>query len=767
MPVFTASFQCVTLFGQPASAADAQPLLQGQRPFLHLHARRRRPCGPMLISKSPPYPASEETREWEADGQHEHTDELRETTTTMIDGIRTALRSIGEGEISISAYDTSLVALLKRLDGGDGPQFPSTIDWIVQNQLPDGSWGDASFFMMGDRIMSTLACVVALKSWNIHTDKCERGLLFIQENMWRLAHEEEDWMLVGFEIALPSLLDMAKDLDLDIPYDEPALKAIYAERERKLAKIPRDVLHSMPTTLLHSLEGMVDLDWEKLLKLRCLDGSFHCSPASTATAFQQTGDQKCFEYLDGIVKKFNGGVPCIYPLDVYERLWAVDRLTRLGISRHFTSEIEDCLDYIFRNWTPDGLAHTKNCPVKDIDDTAMGFRLLRLYGYQVDPCVLKKFEKDGKFFCLHGESNPSSVTPMYNTYRASQLKFPGDDGVLGRAEVFCRSFLQDRRGSNRMKDKWAIAKDIPGEVEYAMDYPWKASLPRIETRLYLDQYGGSGDVWIGKVLHRMTLFCNDLYLKAAKADFSNFQKECRVELNGLRRWYLRSNLEKFGGTDPQTTLMTSYFLASANIFEANRAAERLGWARVALLADAVSSHFRRIGGPKNSTSNLEELISLVPFDDAYSGSLREAWKQWLMAWTAKESSQESIEGDTAILLVRAIEIFGGRHVLTGQRPDLWEYSQLEQLTSSICCKLSRRVLAQENGESTEKVEEIDQQVDLEMQELTRRVLQGCSAINRLTRETFLHVVKSFCYVAYCSPETIDSHIDKVIFQDVI
>ena len=43
-------------------------------------------------------------------------------------------------------------------------------------------------------------------------------------------------MLVGFEIALPSLLDMAKDLDLDIPYNEPALEAIYAERKRKLAK---------------------------------------------------------------------------------------------------------------------------------------------------------------------------------------------------------------------------------------------------------------------------------------------------------------------------------------------------------------------------------------------------------------------------------------------------------------------------------------------------------------------------------------------------
>ncbi|XP_062196666.1 syn-copalyl diphosphate synthase, chloroplastic-like [Phragmites australis] len=362
MPAFTAALLHVPLLGQPT--AGAQPW---RRPFLHLHARRRS-CGPMLISKSP-YPESGEAYERAVDGRRRHTDEPSETTS-MIDAIRAALRSIGEGESSISAYDMAMVALLKNLDGGDGPQFPSGIDWIIQNQLPDGSWGDDDFFMFSDRIISTLACVVALTSWNIHTDKCERGLLFIQENMWRLADEEEDCMLVGFEIAFPSLLEMAKDLDLDIPYDEPALEAIYAQRNRKLAKIPRDVLHAMPTTLLHIIERMVDLDREKLLKLRCLDGSFRCSPAVTATGLKQTGDKKCFEYLDGIIQKFNGGVPCIYSLDVYERLWAVDRLTRLGISRDFTSEIEDCLDYIYRHWTPEGLGHTKNCPVKDIDDTA-------------------------------------------------------------------------------------------------------------------------------------------------------------------------------------------------------------------------------------------------------------------------------------------------------------------------------------------------------------------------------------------------------------
>ncbi|GJN16536.1 hypothetical protein PR202_gb03537 [Eleusine coracana subsp. coracana] len=565
----------------------------------------------------------------------------------MIGTIRTALRSIGEGEISISAYDTALVSLLGKLDGSDGPLFPSSINWIIQNQLPDGSWGDEAFFMLRDRIISTLACVVALTSWNIHKEKC---LLFIRENMWRLSEEAEDWMLVGFEIAFPSLLDMAKNLGLDIPYHEPALKEIYTQRKRKLAK----------------------------------------------------------------------------------------------------------------HWTPDGLAHTKNCPVKDIDDTAMGFRLLRLHGYHVDPCILKHFEKDGKFFCLQGESNPSSVTPMYNTYRAAQLMFPGDDNVLRRAEVFCRDFLLQRRASNRMKDKWAIAKDILGEVEYAIDFPWKASLPRIETRMYLEQYGGSSDVWIGKVLHRMTLFCNDLYLDAARADFSDFQRNCRVEWDALRMWYFKNNLGSYGG-NPNSAL-TAYFIASATIFEQQRAAERLGWAHTAVLAETVSSYFKRIGGPKNSAENLEELIDLVPFDDA-SGSLREAWKQWLMAWTAK-GTHGPIEGDTALLLVRTIEIFSGRHVSTDQKLNLWEYSQLEQLTSSICCKLSRRVLAQ-NQKRMEKVKDIDREVDSEMQELAWRVLQGCGAINRMTRETFLDVVKSFCYVTYYSQETIDSHINQVIFQDVV
>ena len=72
-------------------------------------------------------------------------------------------------------------------------------------------------------------------------------------------------------------------------------------------RIPREVMHKVPTTLLHSLEGMSDLNWKELQKLQSQDGSFLYSPSSTAFALMQTKDENCLKYLNKAVKKFNGG----------------------------------------------------------------------------------------------------------------------------------------------------------------------------------------------------------------------------------------------------------------------------------------------------------------------------------------------------------------------------------------------------------------------------------------------------------------------------
>jgi ent-copalyl diphosphate synthase len=72
-------------------------------------------------------------------------------------------------------------------------------------------------------------------------------------------------------------------------------------------------MHKVPTTLLHSLEGMPGLDWEKLLILQSQDGSFLFSPSSTAFALMQTKDENCLGYLKKAVHRFNGGGNCKLP----------------------------------------------------------------------------------------------------------------------------------------------------------------------------------------------------------------------------------------------------------------------------------------------------------------------------------------------------------------------------------------------------------------------------------------------------------------------
>jgi ent-copalyl diphosphate synthase len=83
--------------------------------------------------------------------------------------------------------------------------------------------------------------------------------------------------------------------------------------------------------------------------------------------------------------------------------------------------------------------------------------------------VFEHFEKDGKFFAFVGQST-QAVTGMYNLNRASQVSFPGED-VLERAAAFSHEFLRRRQAEGTICDKWIIAKDLPGEVNYPVILP--------------------------------------------------------------------------------------------------------------------------------------------------------------------------------------------------------------------------------------------------------------------------------------------------------
>ncbi|KAL2227276.1 UNVERIFIED_CONTAM: Syn-copalyl diphosphate synthase TPS3, chloroplastic, partial [Sesamum indicum] len=445
-----------------------------------------------------------------------------ETLEDLTEYIKKFLSSIDEGRINVLPYDTAWVALIRDIHGEDSPQFPGSLEWVAQNQLQDGSWGEEHVFSAYDRLLNTLACVVALKTWNVHPHKSQKGIAYIKENIHQLEHANAEHMTCGFEIVFPALLQRARDMGIhDLPYDAPVLQEIYAARNHKLARIPKELMHKVRTSLLFSLEGLEDLEWQKLLKLLEHDGSFLSSPSSTAFAFMETKDENCLKYINYIVQKFNGGV---------------DRLTRLGISHLFESEIKNCLEYVHSFWGEKGLFSGRKSEFCDVDCTAMGFMLLRLHGFNVSPDVLKKFKKDDGFSCFYGQTF-ESLSPIFNLYRSSQVK-----------------------------NGWEI--------------PWYASLPRVIACLYIETYCGSDYIWIGKSLYRLPDINNDAYLELAKLDFNRCQALHQTEWNHMQEWYENSNLQELGIS--QKDVLAAFFLAAASAFEPERSKREVDGLNLAL-----------------------------------------------------------------------------------------------------------------------------------------------------------------------------------------
>nr|AGN70887.1 labda-13-en-8-ol diphosphate synthase [Grindelia hirsutula] len=690
--------------------------------------------------------------------------------------IKSIFGLLNDGEISPSPYDTAWVSLIEDVNGlSDGPQFPSSLEWIVNHQHSDGSWGDP-YFSACDRLLATLACVVALTTWKIHPDKCDRGIKFVEENLNKLGDEKEEHITDGFEILFPALIDLAQNLEIKVPNDSPILKELCARRDVKLLKIPKDKFHKTPTILLYSLEGMKDLDWGKLLKLQSENGAFLYSPAATAFAFMQTKDQKCLSFLTNVVKRFNGGVPHVYPVEIFERLWMVDRLQRLGISRYFYYEIKDCVDYIYRYWNKEqGLGFTRNCNLPDLDDTAMGFRILRTNGYQISPDVFRYFEEEGKFLCYHGQT-AEAVTVMLSLYRASQVLFPGEN-LLADAKKVSYEFLTEKRSRGKLLDKWVIAKDLPGEVGYALDVPWYANLPRLEARYYLEHYGGESDVWLGKSLYRMRNISNNTYLEMAKLDYNYCQAIHQMEWSHMQKWYAELNIENRSNTK----LLWSYYEAAASIFEPEKFNERLAWARTTVILHIITSLSRPSLLNCNFQVSTSEIIANSELHDingkpwkvvmyalhetinqissntlALHGvdikpHLHNAWNSWL---SNRQKGVDIVEGG-AELTVQTIYMSSGRW----SSDELLSHPKYQRM-SSVLNDIYHQISHKEDHTTRFYIEN-------KMEELVELVL--CDSSDDLDfdlKQTFLAVAKTIYYKACFDPETINHHAQKVLFEKI-
>ncbi|XP_038697212.1 (-)-kolavenyl diphosphate synthase TPS28, chloroplastic-like [Tripterygium wilfordii] len=725
----------------------------------------------------------------------------------LVNGVKSFLGSMEDGDMSISAYDTAWVALIQDTNQtGSTPQFPCCLDWIAHNQLSDGSWGDPRYFLLCDRILNTLACVIALKTWNIHPHKCQRGISFLNEKMSMLEKENEEHFLGGFEIVFPSILEMARKLGIQLPDDHhtcSALQNIIFKRNLKLTRISKEGIYNVPTTVLFSLEGLqdMDLDWEKILKMQSKDGSFLSSPSSTAYAYLQTKDQNCFKYLNKVVQRFNGAAPTMYPVDLYERLWTVDRLERLGITRFFKREIEEYMNHVHRCWTEDGISWSSNFRLHDIDDTSMGFYLLRLYGYEVSPDAFGYSTEGKEFRCYLGQWN-EAISVMFNLYRASQMLFSGEK-ILQEAKKFASKFLSRKREANRFLDKWIILKDLAGEIGLALDVPWYASLPRVQARFYVDQYGAGDVVHIGKTLFREPFIDNDMYLHLAKLDYNYCQSLHQIEWNNIQKWYEGFKLGDLGVST--RSLLCAYFMCAASIFEPERRRERLAWAKTAILVETIASYFDKADnstkqrmsflrefqkckssrqdtkGIRLETNDTTQLIliwklletldqfsldALEAYDQDITHHLYHSWEKWLLTW------QEGVgRGEEAELMVQTINLMAGHKVSEESSKHGPFYERLFNLVNKICCQLYNHRQSKYKQEEThdngrDPAIIVTSEIEQDMQQLVQMVLNHHDGINFNMKQVFLLVTKTFYCNGFIHPKILDSHIAKVLFERV-
>ncbi|GLJ33847.1 hypothetical protein SUGI_0680340 [Cryptomeria japonica] len=149
----------------------------------------------------------------------------------LIEDIRNMFQSMENGKLNPSAYDTAWIARIASIDNPSQPQFSQTLNWIVCNQLSDGSWGGESFYIKG----------------------------------------------IDFE---------ANALGLGISNELPFIKRILAIREAQLKEVDMGILYNLPTSLLLSLEGLQEvINWRKVLNFYSKDGYMLGSLASTACLY--------------------------------------------------------------------------------------------------------------------------------------------------------------------------------------------------------------------------------------------------------------------------------------------------------------------------------------------------------------------------------------------------------------------------------------------------------------------------------------------------
>ena len=328
----------------------------------------------------------------------------------MTDLITQLIDEIGPGHMGSTSYDTAWAA---RLGDVEPDLSGRALAWLTQNQLSDGSWGAEAPLYYHDRIICTLAAMIALTySGQREKELIENGQLALERIVSGATgglSSDPNGATIGFEMIAPTLVAEAEKLGLIKDQEDRMLGRISTMRSKKLAYL-RDNMVNRNVTLAFSAE-MAGVDGKHMLDVENLqerNGSVGSSPAATAyfATYIKKGDRAALDYLREVIKP-EGGFPNVAPFDVFEVGWTLWNLSFIpGLLKH--EKLKQHLDHLSRAWTPKhGIGFAADYSVPDSDSTALVFDILLKFGIEKDLASILLFEEKDYFRCFDLEANRS------------------------------------------------------------------------------------------------------------------------------------------------------------------------------------------------------------------------------------------------------------------------------------------------------------------------------------------------------------------------
>ncbi|XP_055961888.1 ent-kaur-16-ene synthase, chloroplastic-like [Mercurialis annua] len=495
-----------------------------------------------------------------------------------------------KAKLSISAYDTAWVAMVPCKESKEKPLFPKCLEWIMENQEADGSWSPYPHhpLLFKDYLSSTLACVITLHKWNLGRPLIKKGLKFIKANCWA-AIEERQLPPIGFDFTFPHMIECAVANGLDLPVHHEVFDVLL---QKRAIEIKRCELEGTKAHLIYILEGHENkYNWEEISKYQRNNGSFCNSPSATAAALFYNHDERCYGYLTSLLHDYDNAVPTVYPLKIYNQLCGVENLQKLGMDDRHKAHIDNVLDNIY------GLWKQKDEEIYlDVRCCALGFRLLRLNGYDVSSDVLAQFSEEEHFF-NSVSLQFKSIDTILELFKASKLMICENEHILEKIEAWTGSFLKQQLLSCAIKDF-----KLREEVDHALRYHFD-NLDFVEMRWEIQQHKAN-NVQLLKTSYSLNNDNRDLLAQKIQ-EYNMCQAVYQKEYKDLERWIKICKFDELKFA--RVKLHFSYFLNTATLIGPELADARLSFTKNCILATVIDDFFD-IAGSKEELENLVQLI---------------------------------------------------------------------------------------------------------------------------------------------------------------